>query len=183
MKKLLKIFKTEGDDNIDKKKYWVYILLLIGIFIIFVGNTLFSGKKAPDDGNVIPADIEESLQVYVDYLERRLEGTLAQIEGVGNVSVMITLRSGKEIIVASDQKISEQATSDQGKTANNTQRDTKVTLLKDTPLVLRELQPIVEGVVVVADGADNAEVQNKIVGATVALLDVKAHKVGVYKKK
>lgn len=101
---------------------------------------------------------------------------------MGEVYVMITLKSGKQIVVATDEKTNEQLLSDTSKKNENIQKDTKITLVNDKPLILQELSPQIEGVVITAQGAGSIDVQSKIIKAATALLDVAPHKVAVFEK-
>lgn len=47
---------------------------------------------------------EEGEQEYVQYLEKKLENILMQMDGVGRVDVMITVSDGGEQIVEKDKK-------------------------------------------------------------------------------
>ncbi|MDE7014985.1 MAG: stage III sporulation protein AG, partial [Kineothrix sp.] len=52
-----------------------------------------------------------------------------------------------------------------------------------TPYVVKTLQPLIEGVVVVAQGGDRPEVRRNITEAIVALFDIEPHKIKVVKMK
>ena len=51
------------------------------------------------------------------------------------------------------------------------------------PVVLKEIYPEVKGVVVVAEGAGNAEVREKITRAVSVLMDIPVHRVQVFERK
>ena len=157
------------------KKYWIYFVLIIGLFALIASSSCSSKSS-----NLKPESVKED---YVGMIEMRLTDTLSQIEGVGSVSVMVTLQSSNEIIVANEEKTNQQATKDDSRTTEQTQKENKVTIVNNQPLVLTELTPKVEGVVVVADGAFDPEVKMRIIQATTALLDVQSHKVAVFTKK
>ena len=91
---------------------------------------------------------------------------------------MITLSGGAQNVPAVDEKFNENINGD----AKTTSRDTKVVTTKDKPLILQELKPKIEGVVVVSKGANNPEVALQLNEAVVALTGVKTHKVVVLPK-
>ena len=53
---------------------------------------------------------EEGEQEYVQYLEKKLENILMQMDGVGRVDVMITVSDGGEQIVEKDKKTTSSST-------------------------------------------------------------------------
>ena len=158
------------------KKYWIYFVLIIGLFTLIASGSCSDGSSKTKQIEIQDGD-------YIETLERRLTEMLSQIEGVGEVSVMVTLQSSNEIIVANEEKTNQQATKDDDRTTEQTQKENKVTIVNNQPLVLTELTPKVEGVVVVADGAGDPEVKMRIIQAATALLNVQSHKVAVFTKK
>ena len=57
----------------------------------------------------------------------------------------------------------------------------KMTELIRKPYVIKENMPSIAGVLIIADGADKAEVVQNISDAVKALFDVDAHKIKVMK--
>lgn len=152
-------------------------------------NTLFEPKNNKnivinDESGTNSSDSELSSDE-----EARLEKILSQIEGVGNVDVMITYESGKEIIPAVDvqenSNVREEKNSD-GSTTTDTKEDLSknvVTANNDNLIVLKEIKPKVKGVIIVAEGANDAIIQNKIINATIAIFDIPVNRVVVFEKK
>lgn len=173
-----------GKLTINKNIIYI-IIILFGILFLSLSNIL-ENKQSKASANIISEDLKSAAllntDAYVNELEKKLSNILQQIQGVGSVSVMITLKSGKQIVVATDEKTNEQLLSDTSKTNENIQKDTKITLVNDQPLVLQELSPQIEGVVITAQGAESLDIQSKIIKATTALLDVGSHKVAVFAK-
>ncbi|MDR0930975.1 MAG: hypothetical protein LBM38_04465 [Clostridiales bacterium] len=185
-------------------KYWVYLLLLLGIIIFLCfGNSGANNATATQESATTEASITQSNKEYIADTESKLTQTLQEIKGAGKVSVMVTLKSSSQLVLASDEKYSSNTSVNNGAVAassnvnitsdtssggittptnSQTSRDTQIATLKDQPVVLQELQPKVEGVVVIASGANNEEVALDINNAVIALLDVKPHKVVVLNK-
>lgn len=161
------------------------VIILLGILFLVISNAVESSESSASAniiGEASKSSSELNTDLYVSGLEKKLCNILQQIQGVGEVSVMITLKSGKQIVVAADEKTNEQLLSDTSKTNENIQKDTKITLVNDQPLILQELSPQIEGVVITARGAGSIDVQSKIIRAATALLDVASHKVAVFEK-
>ena len=114
------------------------------------------------------------------------------MEGVGEVTVMITLKSDGQKIIEKDQSSSSQSTDEEdssgGTRSVEDQSSDKTSIYEQTadgsstPYVSKELAPEVEGVVVIADGGDNAVVAQNITEAVQALFGVEAHKIKIMKR-
>lgn len=140
--------------------------------------------------NLEASNFEIFQQDYAKYLEQRLQETLSGMEGVGKVKVMITLQSSQEQIVEKDRPISRSNTTEsdaEGGSRTMYQTDSKeetiyYTIGNDSqPFVIKTLNPKVEGVVVVAQGAGTGEISRNITEAVQALFGIEAHKVKVVK--
>jgi len=158
------------------KKLLLPCLLLVGLLLVAFGNwSGGSGKVREATAEVWQATEQE----YLYDLQDRLEAVLSQISGAGEVSVMLTLAGGAQNVLATDEKINENVNGEN----KTTSRDSKVVTTKDKPLVLQELKPKIEGVVVVSAGANNPHISMQLNQAVVALTGVKTHKVVVLPKK
>lgn len=149
---------------------YIYIVLLVGVaFMLFAGGRP-SGKKVEQ-----PA--EEPFSEA-----QQLEETIADIEGVGAVRVMVTYYSGVENDLAFETKKSSNQKDVAGTVLEEEQLDTKAVLSDGAPVVVKKLYPKVKGVVVVAEGAGDVKVKKSIQDAVVTALDVAVHKVCVLEK-
>ena len=186
------------------------VLVLAGIllFVIALPTKSTSDKKVPTDTMKENLwDIDENnangggearavewkitkQQDYIHYMEEKLKDTLENIEGVGRVEVMITLKSSEELILEKDESINRANTNEED--AEGGKRViTQLETVKDTiyqtgnnessPYVIKTLFPVVEGVVVVAQGANYGENNKSITEIVKALFGVDAHKVRVVK--
>ena len=113
------------------------------------------------------------------------------LDGVGEVKVMITLRSCGAYIVEKDTRTSNsQNTQDQSgdKSTADAQDFEENTVFEKqengakTPYVKEITEPEVEGVIVAADGGNNAKTAADITDAVVALFGIEVHKIKVMKK-
>ena len=182
----------------------IAIAILLGIGLIVAANPFLSPGE-PSGGTQEPTGLEHEAAAQVrgearqqaertqpasheEMLERRLESILRTVEGVGNVRVMITLVSGSsrvyaENIVRSDTSVSEIDSAG----GRRDQRDvsgqhTTLTVSRDgnqEPVLIREYEPVVEGVIISAQGAGNARIRAELSAAAQAVLGVEEHKVQV----
>lgn len=145
-----------------------------------------SGTASGTGGNSGDAD------AYVRELEKRTEKALTRVEGVGEVTVMITLKSGEESVIEKDLSSSSQTTEEEdsaGGTRNTEDGTSESTSVYEqsadgasVPYVSKKLSPEIEGVVVIAQGGGNAVVAADITEAVQALFGVEAHKIKIMKR-
>ncbi|MCI8638284.1 MAG: stage III sporulation protein AG [Coprococcus sp.] len=177
-----------------KKDQWL-ILLLMGILLLVIAMPVskknesgtLSGESKETESD---ARQEQSDAAYARQLERRLEEVLQKVEGVGNVSVMITLSSSSEKIVEKDREISSDSSRESaGEAAVSSRSSSSETSVyygnsgDEIPYVKKEISPEVEGVLVIAQGGGNAVVVGNITEAVQALFGVDTHKIKVMKSK
>lgn len=183
----------------DKNITNLVIILIIGIIMLIAGGSFFGDSKRKP--NVGERPLEESVSLvaqepkhsYEEALEQRLENILSKIDGVGDVSVMITLYAGRELVPAKDSRVGETITEEndnQGGSRRITemQKDNQVIIMNaqggnQHALILKEVEPLVKGVIVAAQGADDVKVRASVHHAVITALGVPAHKVEVFKKK
>ena len=165
-----------------KKDKWL-IILLVGLLLVVIAMPVSDIKsdQTQDEQQVQKAE-NASEDTYTDALETRLENALAK--GVGNVKVMITLASSSEKVVEKDQEMTSEVQEGESGGKNTSSSETAVYANgngEETPYVKQELSPRIEGVLVIADGGDNAIVIENITEAVQALFGVDTHKIKVMK--
>ncbi len=165
----------------------IILALLIGVLLIILGKTFFPTEEPAAE---VKADKQVS-QIHKSNeqdMEARMAEILSKIQGAGQVDVMLTFRVSTESVVAHEEKTEESRSQENGKTSESLNKETTVVMTEDgkgntSPLVLTENSPKVEGVVIVAQGGDNAVVCKALSNAAQALLDVPAHKIAILKMK
>lgn len=99
--------KTEGKDLEKKKPNPVVVWILIAAIVFLAVSSFTGGKKEEKQKEEKPkaaAQTADGTEDYVGQLETRLAETLKKINGAGAVSVFISIDSGGEKILATDQK-------------------------------------------------------------------------------
>jgi len=163
--------------TLTNKKWILPSLLILGMLLIAIGSWS-GGKSKANPATAAATNASTSEDTYVTDLENRLEGVLGQINGAGDVSVMVTLSGGSQDVLATNDKTSENSTS----SGTTTSKDSTVVTANNAPLVLQELKPEIQGVVVVASGANNPNIVVQISQAVVALTGITVNKVVVLPK-
>ncbi len=150
--------KEEIKALLEKKKWTGKDLMIVIIIIGVLIAVLFIPTGAKKENNF--AEIQESVSEesftdtsleYEEELEQRLEEILSQMEGVGEVEVMITLKS------------------------------TSKTQSNSFTYTAQKSYPEVEGVFVVTQGGDNSSVNLAITEAIQALFGIDVHKIKIVK--
>lgn len=155
-----------------------------------------SGAAGADNGDTAVLTWKESGGADVSYrkqMEQELEELLGCMEGVGRVRVMITLRSTGEEIVEKDRpsarsNLSEQDGAGGNRSTNDLNSEEETVFVTDAdgrqvPYVRKTMQPVVEGVAVMAEGGGNETVCVNISEAIQALFDLDANKIKIAKMK
>ena len=187
----------EGLKKLDKKTIInIAGALILGVILLVMSSSIFKpgGQKNDTDTENTVTSISPSIDRDFSYeavLEKRMEDALSQIDGAGRVKVLLTLSYGREIVVAEDKTSNESITKDtdtQGggriTESSNIEEKTIIVTGKDgvsAPLVLREVQPKIEGVVIIAEGGDNVFVKQALTSAAEAVLGLDMAKVQVFK--
>jgi len=181
-------------ESINNKKFINNLFIILGISIIFliVANYILDSKKeAPNTENEFKSQVsyEEEMD-YSAYLEKKLANILSKLEGVGEVNVMVTLENSVEKITATNTtKSTENIVENDGEGGTRQVQREDLTMQVVTRgsdgslLVVKEIKPKVLGVIVIAEGADDPEVKEKLYEAVKTVLGITGNKVQVYSSK
>ena len=173
----------------EKSGHFWGIMLIVGLLLaVIVWPT--SGDKSEEKQNDIQAELTgtqatENL-TYEEQLEKKLAAILSKVKGAGKVEVMITLESSSELVLQVDENGASDTIHEEdsaGGVRDSSQssysKDTVQTGSDDTPYVIKEINPKVSGVLVIAEGAGSAAVKNEIYEAVEALFNLPVHKIKV----
>lgn len=110
----------------------------------------------------------------VEALENKLETVLGQIDGAGEVSVMLTVKSGMERVLARDSTVSE------------TEETMETVVIstgsgKQEVVLLTQRYPTFQGALVVCEGGDDPQVRLLVTQAVAALTGLGSARISVCK--
>jgi stage III sporulation protein AG len=160
-------------DILDKVKHGKGIwLLLIGVAAGLLLLTFGDGSNT-EEGDVLietPSPTFTEAETYLANLERRIANLLDAMDGVSDVSVVLTPDGTAESLYAQN-----------GQYENGSLAEQEyVTVGRDgTPILIRLTYPKLRGVAIVCRGGSNPILQEKIVSLLCALLDLPASRVYV----
>lgn len=174
----------------------ITIVILIGVLLLIIalpqGGTFDdaqsdkTGVHVSDSGTQTGSEGRD----YEEYIEKKLVNALSSVDGVGEVRVAVTIKTTGENVLAKDQEYSSSSlneTDDGGGVRKQDGESKKESYIYidagdgESPYVIRQDMPKVEGVIVVAKGGGDGSVAAEITAAVEALLDVPAHKIKVLK--
>ena len=154
-----------------KKYKYVALVVLVGVVLML----LPSGKGEQQD-TVEPVNVSEGYSLAET--ERRMEQVLGRIRGVGQVQVMLTLKSGSSLQLAENR-------SDSLRDTEARQERDVVTLNRgsgyEDVVVTEQTYPVYQGAVVVCKGADSSAVRLAITETVQALTGLASDRIQVVK--
>lgn len=199
--KLKGLIKKDGEEGNNNKKnienlVFFIILLIITIIIINIiwkGDTTSSKQEnstnskqlASSDQNVVTQNTSEN----DNELEEKLEEILSKIQGVGDVNVFINYSESNEIIAMYNEN-SKISTTEETDTSGGTRKIEETDIQKDiifneedgnkTPITQKVVNPKIEGAIVTAKGANDANTKTNIIQAVEAVTGLASHKIQVF---
>lgn len=169
----VKSLQTKITDFVKKYRY-VAIILLVGVVLMMLPT-----NSAQEDDN----DLTEATAVapqQTESINEQLAQILSQIDGAGNVRVLLTVAKGEETIYQTDDSASLDGES------STTQVDTVIVTGSDksqTGLTRQINPPTYLGAIIVCQGADKPTVQLAIVDAVSKVTGLGADRISVLKMK
>ncbi len=196
---ILRFSQSKKESPMSSKEKWM-IFLLAGLLLAVIVIPTEKKDSEPllrevpqknNSENIMESYSGEvsSVNQYEQYLSAQLEQILSEIDGAGNVQAWVTLcESGEKVFFKetnSEKSILQEADSVGGSRTEETGKEDFqiVTDSAGNPYVIKTLQPKVEGVLVVAEGAGDSTVKKNISEACEVLFGLDAHRIKVVKKK
>lgn len=158
-----------------KNRIKLFVVIgIVGVLLILLSEVLPQNSQS-ESASLTGCEI--SYSDYVEELEDKTQNIISSINGVGECKVMITLKDTNESVYA---KNSSEKTDD-----GSYSQDYEYVLYElngeDTPVLVKQNFPKIQGVVVVCQGGDNVEIKEQIVNSITSLFDVSSSKVSVSK--
>ena len=146
-----------------KNKKILIITLVIGVALMLLGNS---------DGNEKQNITEkEHSRAYLD--EKKLEKILESIEGAGKVKVFVTYEGNGENIPAYDYK--RETTKDSDRVEIDIKSE------NGSPYIVKELNPVIKGILVTATGADTYDLKMKLLKSVKAATGIPSNRIYIEK--
>lgn len=195
-----KALKT-GEKKLPKESMLILFLCGILLYVISlpVGDTTDINKKAKQSNigmqmqqetSADSVNLQDTQEAYQQRIEEQLEEFLTQIEGVGNVKVLVYMKASQEYIVEKDTpvelSVSEGTSIDGEQEVIKEENRSEQTIYTvdasgaEVPFITQTKNPEITGVVIAAEGAGQSHIKAQLVRLTMALYGLEANKVDVF---
>jgi stage III sporulation protein AG len=179
------------DGVINTRLIWLGFL---GIGLLILGGvvdhqSINSNPKVSNEIIKNPAPVNSS---YEDIVEGKLTHILSQVKGAGTVIVNITWENSStqehaKNITTESKTIQEKDTSGGVRSTTEIKESTQILVGKengiDRPVLVREIKPMIKGVLVIADGAYDSNVKASLTKAVESGLGIPSYKITVLAQK
>lgn len=201
LKQLFQNSQEEGEGNNKKKiENLVFFVVLLIITIVII-NLIWNGNKqvTKQESNTSPKQLANSnintstdTDITTESLAEQLEAILSKIQGVGEVKAFINYSESSEV-VAMYNETTKISNTEENDTSGGTRKIQETDSQKDiiykeengekTPITQKVVKPKVEGAIITAKGASNAEIKTNIIQAVEAVTGLATHKIQVFEMK
>ena len=203
--KLKSLIKAEEGNKNNKKKIENLVFFVIVLIITIVAiNIIWNGDKKSSDEDIENTSLRskqlakqntnanntiETSSESTNELELKLEEILSKIQGVGEVNVFINYSESSEIIPMYNENTktsNTQETDTSGGTRTIEESDSQKEIIYEendgekTPITQKVVEPKIEGAIITAQGAGNADVKSSIIQAVEAVTGLATHKIQVF---
>ena len=187
--------KDDGNNKKIIENLVVFIIILIAtvVMINYIWNGDTNQKTKSDDSSntkVLATESgKEEIENSNDTMEGKLEKILSKVKGVGEVNVLITYSKTSQTIPMYSEDTSQTTTeeTDSGggnRTVNETSSKKDIVYEEKngvkTPVTQSTINPTIEGAIITAKGANNADVKANIIQAVEAATGLATHKIQVF---
>ena len=195
-KNLFKIKQEEKEGKETNKKRQIeniIVFIIILIITVIIINNMWSTDKTESKENTsnsgkVLAETNAGTTT-TDDLETKLEDILESISGVGKVKVLIKYSESSTVVAMYNETTSESTSKENngdGTSKDVTETENKKEIVysdengENKPITEKVVMPVIEGAIVTAQGANNANTKASIVSAVEAVTGLAVHKIQVF---
>ena len=176
----------DGFRRLTENRMNLILICAVTGIILIAASYIWDEQAEPaesvsDAGTLLSADTR--------ILEQRLSEMVSRIDGAGRSCVMVTMDSTREAVYAQDLRETEDtsSSSESGRTteSGNISREQTHILMDrgsgEEPLVEKQIEPQVRGVMTLCEGAENPVVEQRVTEAVKTVLGIPASRICVEK--
>ena len=163
------------------------IFLLAGVLLIIINIPVKSSTAKAKNSDTTVKETQADSSYYISALEKELSQALAECEGVGRAKVVITAANNGKSVLYVQKSESENVTDSTGGSRRTSQKTSDESVVytdsgsTKSPFITEELVPEIQGVLILAEGGDDARTVSEITKAASALLGISVNKIKVLK--
>lgn len=195
MGKFLKEFASKNEETKNKKKIEnIVVLVLVLIVTLVIINVIWKGdtnskndiKTENYTGSVLANNNQENSETE---LERKLENILGTIKNVGKVNVLLNYSESSSLVPLYNESTTTSSTEEgdsTGGTRNVTETENKKDVVfsensgEKNPVTQKTQMPTIQGAIITAEGASDANVRTNIVNGVCAITGLSIDKIQVF---
>ena len=194
--------KEENNEktNTQKRKIENLVFLIVILIITIVAiNLIWNDEKSDkqdviDDGKIL-ANQDNTISTNniqsetTSNLETNLENILSRIQGVGEVHVFVNYSESSEVVAMYNEN-SQTSTTEETDTSGGVRKIQETDSQKEiiyqendgekVPITQKVIEPKIEGAIITAKGASDANVKTNIIQAVEAVTGLATHKIQVF---
>lgn len=194
---LRKLTSKEGENQNKKKIENLVFLIIILIVTIIIINAIW--KKDENSNNTTKYTNSLSGKILADNsknevsnqteLETKLENILSTIKNVGKVNVLINYSESSSLVPLYNESTTTSST-EEGDSGGGTRNVTETESKKDVvfsessgqkqPVTEKTVMPTIQGAIITAEGAKDANVKTNIINAVGAVTGLSIDKIQVF---
>ena len=159
----------------------IMIAAALGLMLLLLLSSVSCGGKSASETNAQTTARGEDISAMEKDLEHRLERLLSEIDGVGSVSVMVTVDTSSRVIYDRNVKTEGSQQSGSDNYSENFEKQTEVVLAGSSkdPLQIGTVQPVVRGAAVVCSGAADPVIRERVANTVAKALNIGISRVYV----
>ncbi len=184
--------EKDGKNNRQSVLMYLSFVVMLGILMILWSNrTVPTGQPVQQsvsgDESTPVFNTTSAPNSWETEMEQNMGQILALIDGVGRVKVEITLEKDREFQYGYNSSVTESETEEEDSSGGtrfikDSSRTQDIVIVRDNngneqPVEISKLYPIVKGVLVVAEGAENPKTNAELTIAVQTVLQVDLHKI------
>lgn len=188
------LIKADGSSNNKKTIENLVVFIILLIVTVVMINYIWNGKEKEKTqkqnlvgAKTLATDTEKSKSD--DDMESKLENILSKIKGVGEVKVAVMYSKTSEIVPMYNEDSSEKLTEETDSNGGNRKVE-ETTVKKDiiyeensgikSPITQSIISPTIEGAIITAKGAGDAQIKANIIQAVEAATGLATHRIQVF---
>ena len=194
---LRKLTSKEGENQNKKKIENLVFLIIILIVTIIIINAIWKKDEISNNttkdtnslsGKVLADNSKDEVSNQTE-LEKKLENILSTIKNVGKVNVLINYSESSSLVPLYNESTTTSST-EEGDSGGGTRNVTETESKKDVvfsessgqkqPVTEKTVMPTIQGAIITAEGAKDANVKTNIINAVGAVTGLSIDKIQVF---
>ena len=194
---LRKLTSKEGENQNKKKIENLVFLIIILIVTIIIINAIWKKDEISNNttkdtnslsGKVLADNSKDEVSNQTE-LETKLENILSTIKNVGKVNVLINYSESSSLVPLYNESTTTSST-EEGDSGGGTRNVTETENKKDVvfsensgqkqPVTEKKVMPTIQGAIITAEGAKDANVKTNIINAVGAVTGLSIDKIQVF---